>query len=176
MPSICSTEFLTTIHPFSFFASNPSRQPQQGTRSRHADHTLRRREGKLFPRDSHLCNIVSDVFDILCIQIENHLPGHIQVVQASGHPVAWVCDPMHGKCALFPPSSSSPRLTGLGSNLQHTRIWNGCQDTPFRDDNQRTDVLYQYPHHLWFPPGRCQPRIHGRTQRRRIQRHRVSRW
>ncbi|KAF8551220.1 DAHP synthetase [Imleria badia] len=29
-------------------------------------------------------------------KIENHLPGHIRAVQASGHPVAWVCDPMHG--------------------------------------------------------------------------------
>lgn len=30
-------------------------------------------------------------------QIENHLAGHIKAVQESGHPVAWVCDPMHGK-------------------------------------------------------------------------------
>ncbi|KAN0074546.1 DAHP synthetase [Tylopilus felleus] len=29
-------------------------------------------------------------------KIENHLPGHIRAVQESGHPVAWVCDPMHG--------------------------------------------------------------------------------
>ncbi|KAF8125076.1 DAHP synthetase [Boletus edulis] len=29
-------------------------------------------------------------------KIENHLPGHLQAVQASGHPVAWICDPMHG--------------------------------------------------------------------------------
>ncbi|KAG6370511.1 DAHP synthetase [Boletus reticuloceps] len=27
---------------------------------------------------------------------KNHLPGHLQAVQASGHPVAWICDPMHG--------------------------------------------------------------------------------
>ncbi|KAH0826284.1 DAHP synthetase [Lanmaoa asiatica] len=27
---------------------------------------------------------------------KNHLPGHIHAVRASGHPVAWVCDPMHG--------------------------------------------------------------------------------
>jgi len=26
----------------------------------------------------------------------DHLPGHIRAVQASGHPVTWVCDPMHG--------------------------------------------------------------------------------
>ena len=30
-------------------------------------------------------------------QVEQFLPGHIAAVQASGHPVAWLCDPMHGK-------------------------------------------------------------------------------
>lgn len=30
-------------------------------------------------------------------KIDNHLAGHIGAVKASGHPVAWVCDPMHGK-------------------------------------------------------------------------------
>ena len=34
------------------------------------------------------------------IQIGDHLPGHIKAVQKSGHPVAWICDPMHGKCVL----------------------------------------------------------------------------
>jgi 3-deoxy-7-phosphoheptulonate synthase len=29
-------------------------------------------------------------------KIDNHLPAHIDVVQKSGHPVAWICDPMHG--------------------------------------------------------------------------------
>ncbi|KAF8644470.1 hypothetical protein AX16_008440 [Volvariella volvacea WC 439] len=29
-------------------------------------------------------------------KIEKYLPGHIAAVQKSGHPVAWVCDPMHG--------------------------------------------------------------------------------
>jgi len=29
-------------------------------------------------------------------KIESHLPGHIAAVQTSGHPVIWVCDPMHG--------------------------------------------------------------------------------
>ncbi|KAF4620898.1 hypothetical protein D9613_001213 [Agrocybe pediades] len=28
--------------------------------------------------------------------IDAHLPAHIRVVQKSGHPVAWICDPMHG--------------------------------------------------------------------------------
>lgn len=49
--TVRSTEFLTTIHPcFLFLVSPfsviPSRQPQQGSRSRHADHTLRSRQGK----------------------------------------------------------------------------------------------------------------------------------
>lgn len=30
-------------------------------------------------------------------KIEGHLAGHIAEVQKSGHPVAWICDPMHGK-------------------------------------------------------------------------------
>ncbi|EKM76015.1 hypothetical protein AGABI1DRAFT_122903 [Agaricus bisporus var. burnettii JB137-S8] len=29
-------------------------------------------------------------------KVENHLAGHIKIVQKSGHPVAWICDPMHG--------------------------------------------------------------------------------
>jgi 3-deoxy-7-phosphoheptulonate synthase len=31
-------------------------------------------------------------------KIDGHLPAHIAAVQQSGHPVVWVCDPMHGKC------------------------------------------------------------------------------
>jgi len=29
-------------------------------------------------------------------KIDNYLPGHIGAVKKSGHPVAWICDPMHG--------------------------------------------------------------------------------
>ncbi|KAF9456889.1 DAHP synthetase [Collybia nuda] len=29
-------------------------------------------------------------------KIDNHLAGHIGSVQKSGHPVVWICDPMHG--------------------------------------------------------------------------------
>ncbi|GLB39483.1 putative class-II DAHP synthase family protein [Lyophyllum shimeji] len=29
-------------------------------------------------------------------KIQDHLPAHIASVQASGHPVVWICDPMHG--------------------------------------------------------------------------------
>lgn len=30
-------------------------------------------------------------------KIDNYLAGHIGAVQESGHPVVWICDPMHGK-------------------------------------------------------------------------------
>ncbi|QRW00496.1 3-deoxy-7-phosphoheptulonate synthase [Ceratobasidium sp. AG-Ba] len=29
-------------------------------------------------------------------KVDQFLPGHISAVQASGHPVIWICDPMHG--------------------------------------------------------------------------------
>ncbi|KAI5119408.1 hypothetical protein M0805_005951, partial [Coniferiporia weirii] len=29
-------------------------------------------------------------------KIDEHLSGHIAAVQKSGHPVVWICDPMHG--------------------------------------------------------------------------------
>ncbi|KIY63421.1 DAHP synthetase [Cylindrobasidium torrendii FP15055 ss-10] len=29
-------------------------------------------------------------------KVELHLAGHIRAVQKSGHPVVWICDPMHG--------------------------------------------------------------------------------
>ncbi|KAJ7476682.1 DAHP synthetase [Mycena latifolia] len=33
-------------------------------------------------------------------QIEEHLAGHIAAVQQSGHPVIWICDPMHGNTQI----------------------------------------------------------------------------
>ena len=47
---------------------------------------------------------VSEIWDL---QIDDHLPGHIGAVKRSGHPVAWICDPMHGKWvqASFCPTS-----------------------------------------------------------------------
>ncbi|KAI0034875.1 DAHP synthetase [Vararia minispora EC-137] len=35
-------------------------------------------------------------------KIDAHLPEHILAVQASGHPVIWVCDPMHGNTQTTP--------------------------------------------------------------------------
>lgn len=37
------------------------------------------------------------------IKIGDHLAGHIEAVKRSGHPVAWVCDPMHGKYVHYSP-------------------------------------------------------------------------
>lgn len=33
-------------------------------------------------------------------KVEKFLTGHIAAVQQSGHPVIWICDPMHGKYVL----------------------------------------------------------------------------
>ena len=46
-------------------------------------------------------------------QISNHLPAHIRVVQKSGHPVAWICDPMHGKWVFLFFSFDYPSLVFL---------------------------------------------------------------
>ena len=40
-------------------------------------------------------------FSFFFPQINEYLPAHIRVVQKSGHPVAWICDPMHGKWVFF---------------------------------------------------------------------------
>jgi len=44
-------------------------------------------------------------------KIEQHLAGHIRAVQESGHPVVWICDPMHGKCVFGLFVSSFPLFT-----------------------------------------------------------------
>lgn len=60
-------------------------------------------------------------------QVEEHLPGHIRAVQASGHPVIWICDPMHGKCAFLSSCrcrnyhSLAPRSTLTSSSGLKTR-------------------------------------------------------
>lgn len=30
-------------------------------------------------------------------KVDQHLATHIEAVKGSGHPVVWICDPMHGK-------------------------------------------------------------------------------
>jgi len=34
---------------------------------------------------------------LFLFQIDEYLPTNIRVVQKSGHPVVWICDPIHGK-------------------------------------------------------------------------------
>ncbi|TCD61912.1 hypothetical protein EIP91_007726 [Steccherinum ochraceum] len=45
-------------------------------------------------------------------KIDNHLAGHIRAVQASGHPVVWICDPMHGNTLT---SSSGLKTRNFGT-------------------------------------------------------------
>jgi len=45
-------------------------------------------------------------------KIENHLASHIQTVQKSGHPVVWICDPMHGNTLT---SSSGLKTRNFGT-------------------------------------------------------------
>ncbi|KAJ3561793.1 hypothetical protein NP233_g9978 [Leucocoprinus birnbaumii] len=45
-------------------------------------------------------------------KIDNHLAGHIGAVKASGHPVAWICDPMHGNTLT---SSSGLKTRNFGT-------------------------------------------------------------
>ncbi|KAF3159933.1 hypothetical protein TWF106_004799 [Orbilia oligospora] len=37
-----------------------------------------------------------------CDKVENILPGHIEAVRKTGHPVIWQCDPMHGNTRSSP--------------------------------------------------------------------------
>ncbi|KAG1720933.1 DAHP synthetase [Suillus lakei] len=45
-------------------------------------------------------------------KIGDHLAGHIEAVKRSGHPVAWVCDPMHGNTLT---SSSGFKTRNFGT-------------------------------------------------------------
>lgn len=48
--------------------------------------------GKVGPEQRAKKNLNSST-----VKIEKHLATHIEAVKKSGHPVIWVCDPMHGK-------------------------------------------------------------------------------
>jgi len=45
-------------------------------------------------------------------KIDDHLAGHIGVVKQSGHPVVWICDPMHGNTLT---SSSGLKTRNFGT-------------------------------------------------------------
>ncbi|EDR01514.1 uncharacterized protein LACBIDRAFT_191889 [Laccaria bicolor S238N-H82] len=60
-------------------------------------------------------------------KIDDHLAGHISAVQKSGHPVAWICDPMHGNTLT---SSSGLKTRNFGTIIEELtaclRIHNAC--------------------------------------------------
>jgi len=61
-------------------------------------------------------------------KIGSHLAHHIKSVQASGHPVIWVCDPMHGNTLV---SSSGLKTRHFGTIISELtsclRIHNECE-------------------------------------------------
>ncbi|KAF9444359.1 DAHP synthetase [Macrolepiota fuliginosa MF-IS2] len=61
-------------------------------------------------------------------KIDNHLAGHIGAVQSSGHPVAWICDPMHGNLVGGKLTGLSLRFWMPGTNglLANSRIHAAC--------------------------------------------------
>ncbi|KAF8176965.1 DAHP synthetase [Pholiota molesta] len=61
-------------------------------------------------------------------KIEDHLPGHIQAVQASGHPVAWICDPMHGNTQTSSSGLKTRHFNNIISEITSSlRIHTACQ-------------------------------------------------
>lgn len=50
--------------------------------------------------------------------IEDHLPALIRHVQATGHPVAWVCDPMHGNTESTAEGIKTRRFENIQSELE----------------------------------------------------------
>ncbi|TFL00439.1 DAHP synthetase [Pterulicium gracile] len=66
-------------------------------------------------------------------KIEAHLPAHIKAIQASGHPVAWVCDPMHGNTQTSSTGHKTRHFTNIVTELlsalsihsSHSSVLNG---------------------------------------------------
>ncbi|KAJ3508996.1 hypothetical protein NLJ89_g5452 [Agrocybe chaxingu] len=60
-------------------------------------------------------------------KIDEHLPGHIRAVQASGHPVAWICDPMHGNTQTSSSGLKTRHFNNIISELTSSlRIHTEC--------------------------------------------------
>ncbi len=51
-------------------------------------------------------------------RIESALPALIRAVQASGHPVLWVCDPMHGNTETTPQGVKTRRFENILSEVE----------------------------------------------------------
>ncbi|KAF8890255.1 DAHP synthetase [Gymnopilus junonius] len=60
-------------------------------------------------------------------KIDAHLPGHIRAVQQSGHPVAWICDPMHGNTETSSSGLKTRHFNNIISELTSSlRIHTAC--------------------------------------------------
>ncbi|PPQ96054.1 hypothetical protein CVT26_004686 [Gymnopilus dilepis] len=60
-------------------------------------------------------------------KIDDHLPGHIRAVQQSGHPVAWICDPMHGNTQTSSSGLKTRHFNNIISELTSSlRIHTEC--------------------------------------------------
>jgi len=60
-------------------------------------------------------------------KIDDHLPGHIGAVKRSGHPVAWICDPMHGNTQTSSAGLKTRHFNNIISELTSSlRIHAAC--------------------------------------------------
>jgi hypothetical protein len=84
---VCSSRQVTFVRVLMTACSG---QPRPRDWARDADYALRCEQG------AFLCDLCWTAADER-LQIDEHLPGHIDAVKKAGHPAIWVCDPMHGK-------------------------------------------------------------------------------
>ncbi|KAK2459461.1 hypothetical protein APHAL10511_008521 [Amanita phalloides] len=63
-------------------------------------------------------------------KVGDHLPAHIEAVQSSGHPVAWICDPMHGNTLVSTTGLKTRHFGTIISELTSClRIHAACHST-----------------------------------------------
>lgn len=97
------------------------------------------------------------------VKVEKHLASHIGAVKQSGHPVIWVCDPMHGK--YVDPPGENHWLT----SLQHRNLVFRTQDPSIPGHHPRAHPLSADPRAERFAARRGLTRIHRGAERRRVQ-------
>ncbi|KJA16400.1 hypothetical protein HYPSUDRAFT_171526 [Hypholoma sublateritium FD-334 SS-4] len=60
-------------------------------------------------------------------KIDDHLPAHIHAVKESGHPVAWICDPMHGNTQTSASGLKTRHFNNIISEITSSlRIHTAC--------------------------------------------------
>ncbi|WP_068758633.1 3-deoxy-7-phosphoheptulonate synthase [Thermobifida cellulosilytica] len=50
--------------------------------------------------------------------VRDRLPGLVRAVRAAGHPVVWVCDPMHGNTELLPDGRKTRRVARIAAEIR----------------------------------------------------------